>query len=110
MASFIIEPSFFACGRICEFSQRYKNIVCGTNLRLDKYNGRELGQKLAISILRYLELEPQIDLRAALSSDEELPSFNQPLGIGAVLAKGLKYYRIFNKDWIQQRNSVENLY
>ncbi len=37
------EPVIFACGRTCEFSFRYKNQAVGQALRLDKYNGRELG-------------------------------------------------------------------
>jgi len=34
------ENEIFACGRICEFSQRYKNFSIGKSLRLDRYNGR----------------------------------------------------------------------
>jgi len=45
-----IDKSIFACGKICEFSQVYKNFSLGKSLRMDKYSGRELGQKLARSI------------------------------------------------------------
>lgn len=50
------EEVIFACGKICEFSQVYKHKAVGTSLRLDKYNGRELGQKLAKSLLDSLDL------------------------------------------------------
>ncbi len=45
------EKEVFACGKICEFSQRYKNFSIGKSLRLDRYNGRELGSTLAKHIL-----------------------------------------------------------
>lgn len=50
------ENEIFACGKICEFSQRYKNYSIGKSLRLDKYNGRELGALLSKHILEKLEL------------------------------------------------------
>jgi thioredoxin reductase len=31
------DPAIFACGKICEFSQRYKHYAVGKSLRLDKY-------------------------------------------------------------------------
>lgn len=30
------DPAIFACGKICEFSQRYKHYAVGKSLRLDK--------------------------------------------------------------------------
>ena len=50
------ESVIFACGKICEFSQRYKNLSVERSLRLDKYNSRELGQKLSKCILESLDL------------------------------------------------------
>jgi len=37
------DDSIFACGKLSEFSHRYKNFSVGTSLRLDKYSGREIG-------------------------------------------------------------------
>jgi hypothetical protein len=50
------ENEIFACGRICEFSQRYKNFSIGKSLRLDRYNGRELGSILSKQVLDILNL------------------------------------------------------
>ena len=37
------DDNIFACGKLCEFSHRYKNYSIGMSLRLDKYSGREIG-------------------------------------------------------------------
>jgi predicted GNAT family N-acyltransferase len=50
------ENEIFACGRICEFSQRYKNLSVGRSLRLDRYNGRELGSILGKQVLEVVGL------------------------------------------------------
>ncbi len=50
------ENEIFACGRICEFSQRYKNYSIGRSLRMDRHNGRELGSLLAKHVLELLNL------------------------------------------------------
>jgi len=44
------DPSIFAAGSLCEFSGRYKALSQGRPLRLDRYNGREMGSRLARSI------------------------------------------------------------
>ena len=44
------DPSIFASGSLCEFSGRYKSLAMGRPLRLDRYNGREMGSRLARSV------------------------------------------------------------
>lgn len=44
------DPSIFASGSLCEFSGRYKSFAMGRPLRLDRYNGREMGSRLARSV------------------------------------------------------------
>lgn len=44
------DPSIFAAGSLCEFSGRYKSIAQGRPLRMDRYNGREMGSRLARSV------------------------------------------------------------
>jgi len=44
------DPSIFASGSICEFSGRYKALSQGRPLRMDRYNGREMGSRLARSV------------------------------------------------------------
>jgi hypothetical protein len=44
------DPSIFAAGPLCEFSGRYKAISQGRPLRMDRYNGREMGSRLARSV------------------------------------------------------------
>ena len=95
------DPVIFACGRICEFSQRYKNQAVGTSLRLDKYNGRELGQKLAKSVLDSLDLSHLFD--APITSEEEIPSFSMPKGVGAYLPGNLIHYHVKRNDFFRPK-------
>ena len=44
------DPSIFAAGSLCEFSNRYKSLSQGRPLRMDRYNGREIGSRLARSV------------------------------------------------------------
>ncbi len=44
------DPSIFAAGSLCEFSGRYKSLAQGRSLRLDRYNGREIGSHLARAV------------------------------------------------------------
>lgn len=41
------DPSIFAAGSLCEFTGRYKPLSQGRSLRMDRYNGREMGSRLA---------------------------------------------------------------
>lgn len=86
------DDDIFACGELVEFSQRYKNYALGRSLRLDKYSGRELGQKLAMSILEYMGVLSGTD--ANDPEYQELPVFQMPIGIGGYLPEGLIYYRV----------------
>ena len=98
------DPVIFACGRICEFSQRYKNQAVGTSMRLDKYNGRELGQKLAKSVLDSLDLSHLFD--APITSEEEIPILSMPIGIGAYLPSNLIYYYVKRNDYYKPKSTV----
>ena len=44
------DPSIFAAGSLCEFSGRYAALSQGRSLRMDRYNGREMGSRLANSV------------------------------------------------------------
>jgi len=85
------DESIFSCGKLSEFSHRYTNFSIGTSLRLDKYSGREIGQRLSKSLLEYMGVyTPEIN-------DEEtqdLPTFYMPIGTSAVLPNNLLYYHI----------------
>lgn len=87
------EPVIFACGRTCEFSFRYKNQAIGQALRLDKYNGRELGQKLAQNVLESLDLG-YLTNYPIQNNEEELPKFYMAKGEYGVLPDNLKYIQI----------------
>jgi hypothetical protein len=85
------DDSIFACGKLSEFSHRYKNYSVGTSLRLDKYSGREIGQRLSKSLLEYLGVyTPEINEE----EEADLPTFYMPIGTSAVLPCDLKYYHI----------------
>lgn len=86
------DKNIFACGEICQFSQIYKNYSLGKSLMMDRYSGRELGQKLARSILEYINILSPIDPNDP--SYEELPAFQMPVGQGGYLPNGYIYYQI----------------
>lgn len=44
------DHSIFAAGSLCEFSGRYASLSQGRSLRMDRYNGREMGSRLARSV------------------------------------------------------------
>lgn len=98
------EDAIFACGKICEFSQIYKHKAVGTSLRLDKYNGRELGQKMAKSLLEALDLGYLINQK--LPDPDDLPTFYMPVGIGGILPSNLRYYYIKRPDWYKPKICV----
>lgn len=77
------DASIFAAGPLCEFSGRYKAISQGKLLRLDRFNGREMGSRLARSVFDIYD--PTIAASVAEQSsmqEEELPSFFLPQGMG----------------------------
>ena len=49
------DPSIFAAGSLTEFSGRYKALSQGKSLRMDRYNGREMGSRLARSVFEIFE-------------------------------------------------------
>ena len=86
------DPNIYAAGSLCEFSQQFKHLSPGRCLRMDRYNGREIGVKLARSMLSMLDL----DILKGLFEDtkEEMPYFYMPRGKGGVLPGGYFYYFI----------------
>jgi hypothetical protein len=69
------DPSIFAAGSLCEFSGRYKALSQGKPLRMDRYNGREMGSRLARSVFDIYDSQANLD-----GMEEELPSFYLPQG------------------------------
>jgi len=82
------DPSIFAAGSLCEFTGRYKPIAQGRSLRMDRYNGREMGARLARSVFDIY------DSQANLDGEDSLPTFYLPQGQGAVLPNEIIYYHI----------------
>lgn len=83
------DPSIFAAGSLTEFSGRYKALSQGRPLRMDRYNGREMGSRLARSVFDIYDSQANPD-----GMDEELPQFYLPQGHGGVLPGGILYYHI----------------
>lgn len=69
------DPSIFAAGSLCEFSGRYKALSQGRPLRMDRYNGREMGSRLARSVFDIYDSQANPE-----GMEEELPSFYLPQG------------------------------
>ena len=82
------DPSIFAAGSLCEFTGRYKPLSQGRSLRMDRYNGREMGSRLARCVFDIY------DAQANLDGEEDLPSFYLPSGQGGVLPGNIIYYNI----------------
>jgi hypothetical protein len=83
------DPSIFAAGSLCEFSGRYMALSQGKPLRLDRFNGREMGSRLARSVIDIYDTQAQQE-----GMDDDLPSFFMPQGAGGVLPGGIIYYHI----------------
>jgi len=83
------DPSIFAAGSLCEFSGRYKALSSGKPLRMDRYNGREMGSRLARSVFDIYDAQANQE-----GAEEELPSFYLPQGQGGVLPGDIIYYHI----------------
>lgn len=58
---------------------------------MDRYNGREMGSRLARSVFDIYD--PQSDINKA-PQIEEIPQFYLPIGYGGVLPANLIYYHI----------------
>mmetsp|Transcript_18676 Transcript_18676/g.25218 ORF Transcript_18676/g.25218 Transcript_18676/m.25218 type:complete len:437 (-) Transcript_18676:171-1481(-) len=86
------DPSIFAAGSLCEFSNRYKALSQGRSLRMDRYNGREMGSRLARSVFDIHD--PYQPSAGESQLDEELPLFFLPQGQGGVLPNNIIYYHI----------------
>lgn len=82
----------FAGGKICEFSQRYKNFTLGRPLRMDKYSSREVGQRMARSVLEYMNILYPVSHNSP--DFEQLPVFHMPIGEGAYIVKNLIYFHV----------------
>ena len=83
------DPSIFASGSLCEFSGRYKSFAMGRPLRLDRYNGREMGSRLARSVFDIYDSQANQE-----AFEDELPNFYLPQGHGGVLPGDINYYHI----------------
>ena len=97
------DPSIFAAGSLCEFSGRYKALSQGRPLRMDRYNGREMGSRLARSVFDIYDTQANQE-----GMDEELPSFYLPQGQGGILPGEIIYYHIKTTNpLILQQNQEE---
>jgi hypothetical protein len=85
------DPSIFAAGSLCEFSNRYMALAQGRSLRMDRYNGREMGSRLARSIFDIYDPKAGFNNEA---ETQELPLFFLPQGQGGVLPNDIIYYYI----------------
>jgi hypothetical protein len=87
------DPSIFAAGSLCEFSNRYKALSQGRSLRMDRYNGREMGSRLARSVFDIHDPNnPENDMGGP--QVEEIPLFFLPQGQGGILPNNIIYYHI----------------
>ena len=88
------DPSIFAAGSLCEFSNRYKSLSQGRPLRMDRYNGREIGSRLARSVFDIYDPNASQSNPNNMEQGDELPLFYLPQGQGCVLPRNIIYYHI----------------
>jgi len=74
------DPNIIACGSLCEFSQKYKAQCGNRKLRMESFNGREIGLRMATT---FLEMEDNIITETI--KDASIPQFFLPKGIGGML-------------------------
>lgn len=73
---------------------------------MDRYNGREMGSRLARSVFDLYD--PQAQQAEAYKTQEELPLFYIPSGLGAVLPNNLIYYHITTTNPISNQPEHKN--
>lgn len=100
------DHSIFAAGSLCEFSGRYAALSQGRSLRMDRYNGREMGSRLARSVFDLYD--PQMQSDKQFKPQDELPLFYIPSGLGAVLPNNLIYYNINTTNPISNQPEHKN--
>ena len=81
-----IDDSIFGSGKICEFSQRYKNSSFGRSLRMDKYNQFEVGNSFGKKFMNYIKSDKKND---------DLPFFKKHIGSKVKLFLDFYYIDIF---------------
>lgn len=86
------DPFVFAAGSICEFSHQYRSQALERSLRMDRYNGREVGLRAAQSLLASVDGDAYEQLFGELV--ETLPTFYMPRGKGGLLPGHQHYYHI----------------
>jgi len=100
--------SIFAGGALCEFSGRYASLSQGRSLRLDRYNGREMGSRLARSVFDIYD--PAVAAASHEQSsltEEELPSFFLPQGYGGKIPGDYWFYDIFTTNPLRLKPGME---
>jgi len=65
------DRSIFAAGPLCEFSNKFLSKAMGRSLRMDRYNGREMGSRLARSVFDIYD--PQSNQNNYGEFEEEIP-------------------------------------
>jgi hypothetical protein len=73
-------------------------------LRLDRYNGRELGTVLGQHVLEILNLS---HLTIEKYTEDELPKFHMPVGLGSALFQDTVYYYIKRAENSQPKAVLE---
>lgn len=61
-------------------------------MRLDKYSGREIGQRLAKNVLEHIGILKEV--HPDDPNYEELPTFSMPVGTGGYLPGDMIYFNI----------------
>ena len=100
--------SIYAAGALCEFSGRYASLAQGRPLRLDRYNGREMGSRLARSVFDIYD--PAVAAASQEQSsltEEELPSFFLPQGYGGRIPGDNWFYDIFTTNPLKLKPGME---
>ena len=125
-----IDEAIYAAGPLAKFSRRY-----GPTEAFEMYNSREVGEKLAIQVLRNFGVERFLDVTSqSLEKNENtkskanrrdsfisrsmdnvkynwknLPKFTKPLSIRCILPSDFRYFHAQLPGWDPNRKEVRNL-
>jgi hypothetical protein len=67
------DPSIFSAGSLCEFSNKFLGQANGRSLRMDRYNGREMGARLARSVFDIYDPQSGQNTEENFGLNSELP-------------------------------------
>lgn len=87
------DVAIFGGGSLCAFSGQFKTFLQGHSSRMEYYNSREVGMKLARAFFDLLDPITK-NIKGENPTPEDVPVFTLPFGHGGMVPGNLHYYFI----------------